>query len=224
MESGKTVLIVQENPKLLRLITGCIDNNFPTSSCSTINRAFNYVDQRHFDLIILDTKYQTGNPYELCRRIKIETESKVIFVSSRSEIEIKQKSFENGGDDFLSMPFYPQELSLRINRLLNKYDPNLILTSSQKGILLDSKSKTVKVQNCCVNLSPTEYLIMEYLLKKDRPFNSIGITGYIESRKQKSVTNGSVIVQIKRLREKLWRGTGMKIIKTRYGLGYYIGL
>ena len=73
------------------------------------------------DLILLDVRMPEMDGYEVCRNIKAnkKTESiPIIFISANDDIESKIKAFDEGGIDYITKPFNPEELSLRIDNLL----------------------------------------------------------------------------------------------------------
>ncbi|MCC7289856.1 response regulator [bacterium] len=224
MEVLKDILVVQEESKLTQLIVKCLVDDFKVVHTLSILKAFRLLEERHFDLIILNTRSSNGNTIELCRRVKLESNTKVFFVSSCNDINVKELCFETGADDYVCTPFYPRELNLRIKRILNIYEIKRKKIIESRGLQLHVETKALKFHNCTVFLSPTEFLLLEYMIQHNRFYKTEGLLNYITTKKNKEMSNGALLVMIQRLREKLEKGTGMQLIKTRYGLGYYISL
>lgn len=224
METIRSVLIIQEDRKVVDLVKRCVSREFLVTISTDLTSSLSLIQERYFDLVVLNTSYKTGNFLELLRRIKIETSSKTIFISSNRSIELKELCFENGCDDFLCMPFFPKELSLRIGRLMDMYTSQSVYKTNSSQLTLCYENKCIKLNSCTVFLSSTEFLIMEYLIKNKNSFNLNNLISYLEIRKNRVISSNSIAVGIKRLRSKLYTGTGMQIIKTRYGLGYYLSI
>ncbi len=224
MGNHKRILVVQEDDQLTRIIRDCFDNQYSLIFQYSINKALNALEESHFDLVILNSRNSTGNTLEVAKRIKMESESKLIFISSNIDIRIKEVCFEHGADDFMNIPFIPRELFIRSKRLLREYENNYRYIIERRGIQLFLKTRSVRINQCTVFLSPTEFLIFEFLVLQDRYHKKEGLLNLLQCRKNKDMTLASVTVLINRLRQKLEKGTGMEVIKNRYGLGYYIGL
>src|ERR1700730_9824121 len=73
------------------------------------------------DLWILDIMLPGLNGYEFCRRIRNKTENPIIMISAQDEDINRIRGIELGSDDFLTKPFNPQELVVRVNRLLYRW-------------------------------------------------------------------------------------------------------
>jgi two-component system response regulator CssR len=88
------------------------------------------------DLWILDIMLPGVNGYEFCRRIRKKTENPIIMISAQDDDINRIRGIELGSDDFLTKPFNPQELVVRVNRLLyrwgmfNKYKESFIKEDS----------------------------------------------------------------------------------------------
>jgi DNA-binding response OmpR family regulator len=219
----KKILVVEEDLKFRKIIISCVED-FQLISVSDIPKAFALISNVSFDLAILNTKNTQGNSIELCRRIKLETNSKVLFLSKSNNIELKESCFESGADDFLTIPFYPKELTIRTKKMLDELSYRKEILNFNKGISLNIKNRSINVNECTIPLSPTEFLICEYMFNHNGYQKPEYLQTYISNRKNKELSLNSLIVLIKRLRDKIEKSTGREIIKTRYGVGYYISI
>ena len=94
-----------------------------------------------FDLIVLDIMLPRMNGFEICRQIRQESQVPIIFVSGYADTENRVAALRGGGDDFLAKPFAPAELLARVEALLRRRRPALILHGTQftaHGLTLDS--------------------------------------------------------------------------------------
>lgn len=221
--SHKKILVVEEDLKLRKIITSCVED-FQVISVTDIPKAFSLISNVPFELAILNTKNTQGNSIELCRRIKLETNAKVLFLSKSNIIELKESCFESGADDFITIPFYPKELTIRTKKILDELSYKKEILNFQKGISLNIKNKTINIDDCIVNLSPSEFLICEYMFNHNGYQKPEYLKNYIKAKKDKDLSINSLIVLVKRLRDKIEKNTGREVIKTRYGVGYYISI
>jgi DNA-binding response OmpR family regulator len=219
------ILIVEDNIDLSCLIAKNLkkNTNYNIYTAHKIKQAKKFVNKILFDLICLDIILPDGNGLKFCKEIKANPktqDTKVLILTKKSDITSRLESFANGADDYLSKPFHPSELDIRIKNLIG-------LTKAKqeikyKNFYLDKGQMRLNYEKYNLPLTKTDILILEYLFKHEGFANLEMLTQYISSKKFKSINNKSVIVSIKRLKDKLERNTGNPFIKTKYGGGYYL--
>ncbi|MCK9369090.1 response regulator transcription factor [Candidatus Dojkabacteria bacterium] len=222
MDKNFRVLFVQEEKELAEIMYNYLSTSFKVTCIKNISKLPDILSRSHFHLVILDTRNKYGNCFEACKYIKSNTNSKLILISHKNDIDLKEKCFKAGCDDFLSKPFLPKEMIIRINKLVGVYDAEEKIEC--KGLLLNKSKKSLTVHNSTILLSPSEYLIVEYMLSNNEMHQTPKLATYLSAQNEKKMTHGALAVLIKRLRYKLNKGTGMEIIKNRYGKGYYLGI
>ena len=145
------------------------------------------------------------------------------MLTSLDSVEDKLSGFDSGADDYLIKPFSFQELLARIRALNRRYkeaivNPNLKVLDLE----LDSITKKVRRNNKEINLTATEYKILELLLSnKGKVFDRILIAEKIWGFSFNSGTN-VIDVHINSLRKKIDKDFSQKLIHTKKGFGYLL--
>jgi two-component system phosphate regulon response regulator PhoB len=176
------------------------------------------------DLILLDWMLPGLSGIELCRRWRSREETArvpIIMITARGEEEERVRGLATGADDYVVKPFSIPELLARINALLRRSNPQLVTNVLKAGDLeLDRTSHRVRRSGREVHLGPTEYRLLEYLMRHPGRVYSReqlldGVWGndvYVDER--------TVDVHVGRLRKAINRGRNPDPIRTVRGAGY----
>ncbi|WP_201352866.1 response regulator transcription factor [Hydrogenimonas urashimensis] len=183
--------------------------------------AMGYCDEKRYDLILLDWNLPDGSGLTLLKELRdMEIATPVLMLSAKSEVDDRVTVLDAGGDDYLCKPYSNIELLARIRALLRREAPQKRTVLESGPLSLDTKSKEVKVNNETVTLSPTEFDLLELLLRN----KNIVLTRYQLNehlcREYSSLKQSNILdVHIKNIRKK----TGLKnLIVTVRGIGYTI--
>jgi two-component system OmpR family response regulator len=182
-----------------------------------------------FDLIVLDIVMPEDDGLELCRKIRRESALPIIFVSSRDEELDRVLGLELGGDDYLTKPFSPRELSARVAAVLRrvrgrasetetgrKSAPDMTLRHG--SVLLDLARHACHVGERELVLTVTEFALFRALLEAPgRVFSRAQLVEHAYGAGH-YITDRTVDSHIRRLRQKL--GTEADLVETVYGVGY----
>ncbi len=220
------ILIVEDNETISTLIHDALSKNekFNLKITDKIKWAKKALARRYFDVICLDIILPDGNGIDFCKEIKKQhcyKNTKIIIISKKTQACEKVTAFEIGADEYLAKPFHPHELEIRVKKQLG-----LIKTGMKdikyKNFKLDPIHKKFIYEEYQLPLTETEFLLMKYLFEHDGIGQIDTLAQFLSSKKLKDVERHSIIVSIKRLKDKLERNTGIPFIKTRYQQGYYI--
>jgi two-component system phosphate regulon response regulator PhoB len=176
------------------------------------------------DLIILDWMLPGLSGIELCRRWRSREETQgvpIIMLTARGEEEERVRGLATGADDYVVKPFSVAELMARVNALLRRSNPQLVTALLKAGDLeLDRTSHRVRRSGREVHLGPTEYRLLEYLMRnpgrvysREQLLDGVwGTDVYVDER--------TVDVHVGRLRKAINRGRSPDPIRTVRGAGY----
>jgi two-component system phosphate regulon response regulator PhoB len=160
----------------------------------------------------------------LCRRLRARPQTQslpIIMLTARGEESERVRGLATGADDYIVKPFSVPELLARVRALLRRASPERVALVLTIGDLeLDREKKRVSRANQPVDLGPTEFRLLEYLMERPgRVFSREqlldGVWGsdvYIDER--------TVDVHVGRLRKALNRGHATDPIRTVRGAGY----
>ena len=176
------------------------------------------------DLVILDWMLPGVSGLEICRRLRAREATRtlpVIMLTARGEEGERVRGLSVGADDYVVKPFSVPELMARVRSLLRRAKPERIASVLSAGDLdLDRETHRVRRGTREVNLGPTEFRLLDYLMERPgRVFSRAqlldgvwGLSADIDER--------TVDVHVGRLRKALSRGRERDPIRTVRGSGY----
>jgi len=219
------ILLVEDDPKISSFIRiGLESNNWLVEIAydGTIGEKLSL--SKKFDVIILDVVIPGISGFELCKKIRNNNIlTPIIMLTSLDSIDDKLTGFECGADDYLLKPFSFQELLARI-KALHRRNREAIVNSVLKvlDLELDSMARKVTRNGQKINLTATEYKILELLLSnKGKVFDRILIAEKIWGFSFNTGTN-VIDVHINSLRKKIDKDFPQKLIHTKKGFGYIL--
>ncbi len=219
------ILIIEDDMEVVEYVK----NNF-TNSANSVDTAYNGADGSYlarinpYDVIIIDYSLPEKNGLTVCSEIRNSGSSAaILFLSMNQSIENKVACLEAGADDYMTKPFFLEELNARVKALVRrpKKIESFIMTFAD--IVLDMKKQEVKRAGVAIYLTRTEYGILEFLLKNKGMIVSRGmIMEYVWSAESDPFSN-TVEAHIVNLRRKIGKHDKQEIIRNVAGRGYIIG-
>ncbi len=174
------------------------------------------------DLVILDIMLPEMDGFEVCRELKTEKQSiniPIIMLSARSQETDKVVGLELGADDYVTKPFSPRELIARVRAILRRSRPTEHTPRMCHGLLtLDSMKHKVTVESQKINLTTTEFKLLECMASKPGQVLSRDRILDIISGDDTIVCDRTVDAHVKSLRRKL--GPCKDYVETVRGIGY----
>lgn len=170
------------------------------------------------DLVILDLTLPEMDGFKLCKRIRKITQAPIIISSARGDIYNKVEGFDVGADDYLAKPYEPVELLARINALLRRLKPkNMEFDNMQINV----ETRTVIVNGMSVDLTPTEFDILLFLIEnRQKPMSREQIANNITSMSE-DTTLRSIDTHIRNIRSKIDDSAKEpRFIQSVWGIGY----
>jgi len=179
-----------------------------------------------FDLIILDIMLPGMNGLEVCRRLRTGgLTTPILILTALGSTENVVAGLDSGADDYLAKPFKLAELLARIRSLLRRQPsaaPEAPDQLSIADLILNSDLKTVTRQGKPIELTATEFRLLEYLLKnKRRVLSRMDILEKVWGI-DFNMNTKVVDVYINYLRKKVDRDFEPRLIHTAVGMGYVL--
>ena len=215
------ILVVDDDDRIRELVKQyLLENKYLVTTAKDAFDAKNKIEIIKFDLIVLDIMMPKKSGLELTSEIKKEIELPIILLTAKGETSERVTGLEFGADDYLSKPFDPKELLLRIKNILNKtlqknkIDKISIGTSSLdlNKLIINRGGKKYKINN-------TEKLILEKMIRSSgKVFSREEIGKLININKERSID-----VIITRLRQKVETDSkNPQYLQTIRGSGYVL--
>ena len=222
MENNKNhILIVDDDDRIRSLLKEYLsDNHYIVSTAENADEAKNRLKYFKFDIIILDVMMPGQNGYDLTKEIKKQMKVPIILLTAKGEVESRIKGLELGADDYISKPFEPKELLLRLKNIINKENKiNLNLKYSVGSAEIDLNKMTVQLNNKLKKINNSERKIFIEMLANPGRIYSREEIGKISGISQER----SIDVMITRLRQKLESNPkNPKYLQTIRGSGYVL--
>ncbi len=217
----KNILIIDDDKRLRELLKDYFTNkNLDIYLSQDFNEAKEILSFFLFDLIILDRMMPSGDGINLIEYIKNNSNSPIILLTAMSEDQNKIDGLKVGADDYLSKPFEPEELYLRITNLLNLYDNfrKHDLKVIFGDFVFNTRNLELHRNNKLVYLTEGENNLLFKLVEKR---NDIVLREELADQEFDETELRKVDVQVTRLRQKIELNAKQpQYIKTIRGKGY----
>ncbi len=219
------VLLVEDDKDLAELVAYNLKKEgYEVHVCHRGTCAIERLKLEVPDIILLDVMLPDYDGFKIAQHIKNNPELEyvpIIFITARDMEQDKLKGFSLGADDYITKPFSIKELIARVKAVLRRAGKEKRQAIFRLGGLeIDLERKEVRRGSKVLDLTPTEFLILQALLENyGKPVSRDYI---IEKVLKRDVFDRTVDVHIKKLREKL--GEEGKAIQTVRGFGYKISL
>lgn len=223
MTDTEHILIVEDDDNLRFTLADHLElEGYVVDMAEDIGAAEKLLTEHDFDLVLLDIILPDGNGYELCRRLRGDSDVLILMLTARSMPKDVIQGFESGADDYLAKPYRSQELLLRIKALLRR--KNAAVTASSiavNGYQVDMNLRQVNDEDQALPLTKKAFDMLEYFLKhqnqactRDEILDQVwGENVYIDNR---TIDN---FVSILKKQLRLTKGNAY-YIQTVRGVGY----
>jgi len=215
------ILIVEDDPGIQEMLKFSLSTEgYTLDGVTTVKEAWSMIENKSFDLILLDWMLPDNSGIDLLHRIrKYHSKLPVIMITAKGEEEDRILGLDVGADDYVTKPFSVRELNSRIQALLRRVMPDE--QPVQIGdLFLDPSSHRVKVKDTALELSPTEFrLLHHFMIHTDRVFSRTQLLDQVWGP-QVYVEERTVDVHIRRLRKQLEPFKLDTLLQTVHGSGY----
>ena len=218
---SKSILIVDDDKRLRELLEDYLsEKKYKIFLCEDFADAEEILEYFVFDLIIVDRMMPSGDGIDLIKTVKDKSNTPVILLTAMGETESRIAGLKIGADDYLSKPFEPEELYLRIQKLLALFKNDAIDNKSFifGDFVFNITTLQLKKNSKIVYLTEGENKLLIKLINKNNAIvlrEELAESDYDESELRK------VDVQVTRLRQKIEENPKQpRFIKTIRGKGY----
>ncbi|REK75588.1 response regulator transcription factor [Paenibacillus paeoniae] len=166
------IFIIDDDPDIQQLMTAFLSyEGFIIRNALSASQALKMLEIEEPDLIIMDIQMPDMDGITLCDQIRKQYPRPILFVSGARNQELKARSLQSGGDDYISKPFDPEELVLRVKsnlRWSNLLNPTPLNHTKLEfpGLSIDLERMTVMVEHQPVSLLAKEFQLLIMLARK----------------------------------------------------------
>lgn len=225
-----TVLVVDDEPRIRDVVKYALEREGYRVVCAKDGvEALEVLARDTLDLIVLDILMPELDGLSVCRTIRKTSSVPIVFLSSRAEEVDRIMGLELGGDDYVTKPFSPRELAIRVKTVLRRTGPAGAPGAAPGAELLvhgpieiDLARHEVRVRGEKLPLTVTEFAVLQALI--ERPGRLLSRSQLIDRAyaHDNHITERTVDTHIRRIRSKM-RPFGVDPIETVHGLGYKAG-
>lgn len=219
-----SVLIVDDDVKLVKLLQTYFDKeNFLSYTAADGLDALQMVRERKPDIMILDLMLPGMNGWDVCRKIRRESDIPILMLTARDEESDRLVGLEIGADDYVTKPFSPKEVVARVKAILRRVYKEVVHHDQIRAgdLTIDLERHQVKRSDQHIELTPTEFKILE-LLAADagKVYSRLQLVeqtlGYTYEGYERTID-----AHVKNLRRKIEvNPREPRYIQTVYGIGY----
>jgi two-component system OmpR family response regulator len=223
MGSGRLLLVDDEENLRTMLAAALRHSRFDVECAASGREGLDLVRQTQPDLIILDVMLPDLDGFEVCRRLRNEgSRTPVLFLTARDETDDRVRGLTLGGDDYLVKPFSLEELVARVQAVLRRTsDQHSDSILRCEDLVMDDDAHRVVRAGKTVDLSPTEYNLLRFLLaNQGRVMSKAQILDHVWDY-DFGGHGGVVETYIAYLRRKV-DTVEPKLIQTIRGIGYVV--
>jgi two-component system catabolic regulation response regulator CreB len=230
-DAGMTrVLLVEDEPAIADALVYALETDrFVVAHALTGGDALHTFAQQAFDFVILDVGLPDMTGFDVCRKLRESSQVPVLFLTARAGEIDRILGLEIGGDDYVTKPFSPREITARVRAILRRSSAIMETStatakSCSRALQHDSVAMRIHCHGVCLDLTAHEYKLLLVLLENQ---------GRVFTRDQLlekawydpgAVTDRTVDAHIKTVRAKMRHAApgAEDLIQTRRGLGYVL--
>ena len=225
----KHVFVIDDDANIRQLILRYLEKEgYKVTAFENADSVLDAFNAMQPDALVLDIMMPGSmDGLDLCKKIRAVSQVPIIFVSAKDEAVDRIIGLELGADDYLSKPFSPRELLVRLKIIFRRIEPVMVTEQETsvyqiKDLKIDDSKRVCTVNDTEVPLTNNEYMLLSYLVKnKNISFtreNLIqNIWGYDYVGESRMIDD-----LVKRLRKKLKSADAKVEITTVWGYGYRI--
>lgn len=232
METKYRILIVEDDKEIRDGVEIYLKNQgYEVYKAANGSEGLQIVESTKLHLAIVDIMMPVMDGITMLMQMRAKNiEIPVIMLSAKSEEVDKIMGLNMGADDYVTKPFTPLELLARVNSQIRRYTKYLSASQNDKkekvyvigGLELNEDTVEVSVDGNPVTLTPTEFKILQLLMKNPgRVFSADEI--YERVWNERAVNTETIMVHVRNIREKIEiDAKNPKYLKVVWGVGYKI--
>lgn len=219
------ILLVEDEKKIANFARqGLKEQGFQVEWVDQGDEAYAVAMTEAFDVIILDIMVPGRDGLSILRNLREQKNfTPVILLTARSSLNERLEGLNLGADDYLTKPFYVEELIARIHAVSRRSEGHAISLLKIEDLTLNQVTREVSRNGRKIELSPREFSLLEYLMRSPgRVYTRTQIFEHVWNYDFDPATN-LVEVNIQRLRKKITNDGEPNLIETVRGVGYRMG-
>jgi len=216
------VLVVEDEKRIAGFIRkGLEEHGFVVECSADGNEAYCLATTQQYDAIVLDIMLPGRDGLSILQNLrKRKNTVPVILLTARTELDERVEGLNFGADDYLTKPFYVEELIARVHAVVRRASGERLSILQADDLVVNLITREVKRGDTPVKLTAREFSLLEYLMRSPgRVFTRTQILEHVWGYDFDPSTN-LIDVHIQRLRRKISPDDKQQLIETMRGVGY----
>jgi len=222
-----TILIADDERRIRDVVQYALERDGHRVLTATDgNAALALIEREAVDLAVLDILMPELDGLSLCRQLRARIDLPIIFLSSRAEEVDRVLGLELGGDDYVTKPFSPRELSARVQAVLRRTQREVCRREAEVDaavrlgpLEIDPIRHEVRARGQLIALTATEFALLRALASRPGRLLSRAQLIDLAYSDDHHITERTIDTHVRRIRAKL-RAFDLDPIETVHGLGY----
>lgn len=218
------VLVVEDEKQIADFVTkGLAEQGFRVDHCANGDEALERLYTEPFDAVVLDIMLPGRDGLSILKQFRKKGHTTpVILLTARSELDERIEGLNTGADDYMTKPFYVEELVARLHAVIRRSSDEQTSLLKAGNVSLNLLTREVKVDDQPVKLTAREFNLLEYLMRNPgRVYTRTQMLEQVWGYDFDPNTN-LVDVHIQRLRKKVSPDKAHPLIETIRGVGYRV--
>lgn len=227
-EMALKILVVDDEPMIIDVIRAYLERaGYLVSSAINGSGALRLIKEENFDFLILDLMLPDFSGEEICKRVRETSQVPIMMLTAKSAEEDRINGIIMGADDYLTKPFSPREVVVRVEAILrrtNQGSDKGLLSFNDRKLSIDLLKKEVNMNGKLLTLTPIEFnLLVAMAEHPGRVYSRLDLLEKVQNDSYEGYER-SIDVHIKNLRKKVEEDTKkLEYILTVFGMGYKFG-
>jgi DNA-binding response OmpR family regulator len=222
------ILVVDDEPMIIDVIKAYLERAgylvYAAVNGSEALKTFNDVKP---DFLILDLMLPDFSGEEICKRVRETSDVPIMMLTAKTAEEDRINGIIIGADDYLTKPFSPREVVVRVEAILRRTKQGSgreVLSFNEKDITIDLLKKEVRVKGDAITLTPNEFKLLVAMAEHPgRVYSRLDLLEKMQNESYEGYER-SIDVHIKNLRKKIENNSkNPEYILTVFGMGYKFG-
>jgi DNA-binding response OmpR family regulator len=217
--------VVEDQPKIASFVQkGLEEQGMVVDLCLDGDEGYELAKTGSYDALVLDIMLPGRDGLSILRNVREQkNQVPVLLLTARDSLDERVEGLNLGADDYLTKPFYVEELTARLHTIVRRSSGQSLNVLHVEDLKVDLIKREVTRGGDSIDLTAREFELLEYLMRSPgRVFTRIQICEHVWNYHFDPQTN-LVDVYIKRLRKKLDQPYELKLIQTVRGVGYRLG-
>ena len=225
--SRRRILVCDDEREIADMVARLMEREgFSCTVCYDSLSALDAMRHNAADLAILDIMMSGMDGYELARRIREFSNAPLIFLTAKDEEVDSVLGFAVGADDYVTKPFRPRELVMRVRACLRRATAPASSTLDgvlrMRGIELDPRAHEASLHGEPLALTPKEFALLQALMEAGgSPRSAAELFEHVWGQRPDAAASNTVMVHVRHLRKKLAAiDASVEFVVTVWGVGY----